>query len=82
MKIFLAQGFPRFLDFKFGYPKTMKYRDLQGSLAWELFFIAVFEFIRQLFFQNDVFKIQEDFSELAIRVFLENGLGSIQEYLI
>jgi hypothetical protein len=43
---------------------------------------AIFDFIRQLFFQNDVFKIQEVFSELAIRVFLENGLGSFQTFLI
>jgi hypothetical protein len=29
--------------------------------------------------QNDVFKLQEDFSEHGIRVFLENGLGSFQK---
>jgi hypothetical protein len=59
-----------------GYPKTLKFRDLQGNLTWEELFMTIFEFIRQFFFQNDVFKIQEVFSELAIRVFLENGLGS------
>jgi hypothetical protein len=65
-----------------GYPKTMKFRDLQGSLTRDKFFIAIFEFIRQYFFQNDVFKIQEVFLELAIRVFLENGLGNFQTFLI
>jgi hypothetical protein len=46
------------------------------------FFITVFEFIRQFFFQNEVFQLQEVLSELEIRVFLENGLGSFQTYLI
>jgi hypothetical protein len=32
-------------------------------------------------FQNDVFKLLEDFSELGITVFLENGLGSFQTFL-
>jgi hypothetical protein len=32
-----------------------------------------FEFIGQFFFQNDVFKLQEVFSELGIGVFLGNG---------
>jgi hypothetical protein len=60
----------------------MKFRDLQGSLTWEEFFMTVFEFIGQFFFRNDVFKHQEVFSELEIRVFLENGLGSFQTFLI
>jgi hypothetical protein len=59
-----------------GYHKTMKFSDLQGNHTCEKFIMAIFEFIRQFFFQNDVFKIQEVFSELAIREFLENGLGS------
>jgi hypothetical protein len=29
------------------------------------------------YFQNDVLKLQEDFSEHGIRVFLKSGLGSI-----
>jgi hypothetical protein len=33
----------------FGCPKTMKFRDLQGSISWEKLFMTVF----------DVFKIQE-----------------------
>jgi hypothetical protein len=45
-------------------------------------FMTIFEFIRQLFFQNDVYKLQEEFSELEIRVFLENGFGSFQKFLI
>jgi hypothetical protein len=65
-----------------GCPTTMKFRDLQESLTWEEFFIAVFEFIGQFFFQNDIFKLQEVFSELEIRVFLENEAGSFQTFLI
>jgi hypothetical protein len=65
-----------------GCPETMKVRDLQGSLSWEKFFICVFEFIGQFFFQNDVFKLQEVISELEIRVFLENGAGRFQAFLI
>jgi hypothetical protein len=42
----------------------------------------IFEFDGQLYFQNVVFKLQEVFSELEIRVFLENGLGSFQTFLI
>jgi hypothetical protein len=41
-----------------------------------------FQFVGQFFFQNDVCKLQEDFSELGIRVFLKNGLGSFQTFLI
>jgi hypothetical protein len=44
--------------------------------------VAVFEFIGQLFFQNDVFKLQEVFSEHEIRLFLVNGLESFQTFLI
>jgi hypothetical protein len=43
---------------------------------------TIFQFVGQFFFQNDVFKLQENFSELDIRVFLENGLGSFQTFLI
>jgi hypothetical protein len=44
--------------------------------------MTVFEFVGQFLFQNDVFKLQEVISELGIRVFLENGLGSFQAFLI
>jgi hypothetical protein len=44
--------------------------------------MTVFEFIGQFFFQNNVFKLPEVFSELEIRVFLENKLGSFQAFLI
>jgi hypothetical protein len=64
-----------------GYAKTMKFRDLQESLTWKKFFMAIFEFIGQCYFQNDVFKIQEVFSELGIRLFLENGLGVCRDFL-
>jgi hypothetical protein len=43
--------------------------------------MTVFEFIEQ-FFQNDVFKLQEVFPEIEIKVFLENGLASFQTLLI
>jgi hypothetical protein len=33
-----------------------------------------------LFFQSDVFKLQEVFSELGFRVFLENGIGDFKFY--
>jgi hypothetical protein len=46
------------------------------------FFMTIFELVRHFFFQNDVFKLQEDFSELGIRVFLVNGLESFQTFLI
>jgi hypothetical protein len=45
-------------------------------------FMSIFVFVGQFFFQNDVFKFQEVFSELGIRVFFENGLGSFQIFLI
>jgi hypothetical protein len=44
--------------------------------------MPIFEFVGQFFFQNDVYKLQEDFSELGIRVFLENGLESYKAFLI
>jgi hypothetical protein len=40
------------------------------------FFMTIFEFIGKFYYPNDVFKLQEVFSELEIRVFLENGFGS------
>jgi hypothetical protein len=60
----------------------MRFRDLQGSLRWQKIFITIFELIGQFSFQNNVFQLQEVFSELEIRVFLENGLGSFQTFLI
>jgi hypothetical protein len=44
--------------------------------------MTVFEFIGQCLLQNDVFKLQEVFSELQNTVFLENGAGSFQTFLI
>jgi hypothetical protein len=44
--------------------------------------MTIFEFVGQFFFQNDVFKLPEDVSELGIRVFLANGLESFQTFLI
>jgi hypothetical protein len=69
-------------DFLLGCSKTIKFRDLQGSLFREKISMMVFDFMGQFFFRNDVFKLQEVFSELEIRVFLENGLGSFQTFLI
>jgi hypothetical protein len=44
--------------------------------------MTAFKFIGQFFFQNVVFKLQEVFSELEIRVFLQNELESFQNFLI
>jgi hypothetical protein len=44
--------------------------------------MTVVSFIGQFFFQNDVFKLQEVFSELGIKLFLEKGLGSFKTFLI
>jgi hypothetical protein len=49
---------------------------------WEEFFMTVFEFIGQFLFQNDVFKPQEVFSELEIRVYFDKGLASFQTFLV
>jgi hypothetical protein len=35
-----------------------------------------------LFFQNDDFKLQEVFLDVEITIFLGNGLGSFQKFLI
>jgi hypothetical protein len=43
------------------------------------FFRTVFEFLGQVFIQNDVFKLQEVFSEVGIRVFFENGTRKFPE---
>jgi hypothetical protein len=49
----------------------------------EKFFAGtIFEFIGQFYFLNDIFKLQEVFSELVLRLFLENGFGKIQKFLI
>jgi hypothetical protein len=44
--------------------------------------MPIFELVGQFFFQNDVYKLQEDFSQLGMRVFLDNGLGSYKAFLI
>jgi hypothetical protein len=44
--------------------------------------MIIFQFVVQFSFQNDVFKLQKDFSELGIRVLFENGIGSFQTFLI
>jgi hypothetical protein len=43
--------------------------------------MTIFEFIGQFLFQIDVY-LQEVFPEHGIRVFIENGLGSFQKFLI
>jgi hypothetical protein len=63
----------------FGYPKTIKFKDLLGSLTWKKFFMTVFEFIGQFFVQNDVFKLQEVFSDHGIRI--EKGLEASRHFL-
>jgi hypothetical protein len=74
--------FPWFWDFLLVWPKTMNIRDFQENLTWEKFFVTVFEYIGQFLLQNDVFKLQDVFSELMIRVYLENGLGSFRHFLL
>jgi hypothetical protein len=44
--------------------------------------MSILELVGQFFFQNNILKLQEDFSELGIRVILENGIGSFQTLLI
>jgi hypothetical protein len=39
-------------------------------------------FIGQFFFQNYVYKLQEVFSKHGMRVFIENGLGSFQTFIV
>jgi hypothetical protein len=62
------------------YP-SKKSQNHGNSYAWKIFMI-IFEYIRQFFSQNDVFKLQAHFPELGIRVFLENVLGTFQTFLI
>jgi hypothetical protein len=63
-----------------GYP-SKKSQNHGNPYAWKIF-ITLFELFGQFFFQNDIFKLQEDFSELGIRVILENDIGSFQTFLI
>jgi hypothetical protein len=60
------------------HPSSIDFRDLQGGLTCEKFFMTNFEFSGQFYFQNDILKLQEvaSNSKLGIRVFLENGFGS------
>jgi hypothetical protein len=44
--------------------------------------MTIFELAGEFFFQNDIFKLQEDFSGLGIRVIYENDIGSFQTFLI
>jgi hypothetical protein len=53
-----------------------------GNPCDQKIFMTIFEFIGQLFFQNDVFNLQEVLSELEIRIFLENGLRIFPAFLI
>jgi hypothetical protein len=49
-----------------GYP-SMKSQN-HGTPYVRKIFMTIFELVGQFFFQNDIFKLQEDFSELGIRV--------------
>jgi hypothetical protein len=49
------------------------------SIIFSLF-MTIVEFVGQLFFQHDIFKLQEVFSEHGIRVNLEIGLGNFQYF--
>jgi hypothetical protein len=44
--------------------------------------MTIFVFDGHFLFQNDIFKLQELFSEIGSRVFLHNGLESYKTFLI
>jgi hypothetical protein len=44
--------------------------------------MTIFELVEQFFFQNDMFKLQEHFTKLRIRVILGNGIGNFHAFLI
>jgi hypothetical protein len=67
------------LHFLLGYPKTLKFRDLQGALRVRKF---LWPFLKLLDNFSSKMMLQEVFSEHEIRVFIENGLGSFQTFLI
>jgi hypothetical protein len=64
------------------HPSSIDFRDLQGGLTCEKFFMTNFEISVQFYFQNDILKLEKISSMLGIRVFLENGFGSFQAFLI
>jgi hypothetical protein len=50
-------------------------------LAWK-FFMTIYVFVGQFFFQNDVFNSKKSFQSMGSEyVFLENGHGSFQKFL-
>jgi hypothetical protein len=51
-------------------------------LSPENFFMTIFVFVGQFFFQNIVFELKEVFSEREISVFLETGIRGFQTLLI
>jgi hypothetical protein len=63
------------VDSKIGSSLSVKGPAIAVHAICQKIFMAIFEFFGQFFFQNDVFKLQEDFSEHGIRVCLENELG-------
>jgi hypothetical protein len=63
-----------------GHPSNTS-QNYGNPCSWKIF-MAIIEFVGQFFFQNDVFKLQKDFSEHGIRKFFRNGLGSFQVFLI
>jgi hypothetical protein len=44
--------------------------------------LSLKSFIGQFYFQNDIYKFQKVFPEIGVRVFIENGIGSFQAFLI
>jgi hypothetical protein len=58
--------------FQIGYP-SKTFQNHSNPYARKIF-MTVFEFTRQFFIQNDVFKLQEVFLELDLRLFLQSGL--------
>jgi hypothetical protein len=58
-----------------------KSQNYGNPYTWNIF-MPIFEFVGRFFFQNDVYKLQEDFSQCGMRVFLDNGLGSYKAFRI
>jgi hypothetical protein len=69
------------LNFKVLWHPFMKSQNYGNPYTWT-FFTTIFQFAGQFFFQNAVFKPQEDFLELGIRVFLVIGLECFETFFI
>jgi hypothetical protein len=64
-----------------GYPKTMKFRYLQGNLTQKKKCMTVFEFIGQFFFQNDFLNIKKSFQSMESEYSLRRVLEASRHFL-